>query len=277
VQQVLDPLARRHLTWLYNALIEPLVDVRAEHHKLIIIPHDVLHNIPFAALHDGNNYLIERFAVQYAPSSGVLAHCYRAQEVTGTHGEDPSALVMGYSDGGRLQHVLEEVQSVAAVLPSSTLFQEETATLSRFYQHAVDCRLIHLATHAFFRSDNSLFSSIKLADGPLNVIDIYSLRLKASLITLSGCETGKGELKGGDLFGLVRGCLYAGVSALLVSLWQVDDASTTMLMKAFYRQLDTGQSIASALRTAQRTMLETQYRHPHYWAPFFLVGADGYV
>jgi tetratricopeptide (TPR) repeat protein len=277
VQEVLNPLARRHLTWLYEALIAPLGDLDADYRQLVIVPHDALYYLPFHAFYDGQQYLIERFAIQYAPSTSVLAHCYQIQEAIKDVDRVRPALVMGYSDEGRLRHVLDEVQAVAKVLPSSHLFQEETATLKQLHQDAGRCRLVHLAAHAVFRSDNPLFSTIKLADGPLNVIDIYHLRLRASLVALSGCETGKNQLKGGELFGLARGCLYAGAPKLVASLWQVDDASTAILMRAFYQYLEEGATTANALRKAQLSLLQTPHEHPHYWAPFFLMGADGVV
>jgi CHAT domain-containing protein len=277
VHEVLDPLARRHLAWLHEALIAPLGDGIEGYRKLVIVPHDALYYLPFQAFHDGKRYLVERFAVQYAPSASVLTRCYRAREAARDADEARPALVMGYSDEGRLRHVPDEVQAVAETLSSALLFQEETATLAALRRQAGRCRLVHLAAHAVFRSDNPLFSSIKLADEPLNVIDIYHLRLTASLVTLSGCETGMSQLKGGDLFGLARGCLYAGALALVASLWQVDDASTTALMAAFYRRLEAGQTIAAALREAQLALLQTRHNNPHYWAPFFFMGADGVV
>ena len=201
------------------------------------------------------------------------------------------ALVMGYSDGGRLRYVGDEVRAVAASLEhglagsKDLIFEEEETTLAQLRRQAGRCRLVHLASHAVFRADNPLFSSIKLADEPLNVIDIYDLKLDVSLVTLSACETGVSQLKGGDLFGLARGCLYAGAPSLVVSLWQVDDASTALLMGEFYRRLEAGVSIASALRAAQLALRQVEreqqggrihpYEHPHYWAPFLLIGADG--
>jgi CHAT domain-containing protein len=119
------------------------------------------------------------------------------------------------------------------------------------------------------------------------VIDIYRLRLNTALVTLSACETGVGQLRGDDLFGLVRGCLHAGAPSLVVSLWHVDDASTTLLMSDFYKRLTSGESIANALREAQQALRQVErvvqgkrirpYEHPYYWAPFFLIGADGRV
>jgi tetratricopeptide (TPR) repeat protein len=282
VNEVLAPLAQRHLAWLYTALVAPLAACIADYSKLVIVPHDILYYLPFHALHHGENYLVERFEVQYAPSASVLERCYQVQGAVAALDEARPALVMGYSDGGRLRYVRDEVRAVAGVLERGSVeltdlvFEEGEATLARLRQWAGGCRLLHLASHGVFRSDNPLFSSIKLADEPLNVIDFYHLRLSASLVTLSACETGLSQLKGGDLFGLARGCLYAGAPALVASLWQVDDASTALLMGEFYRRLEAGERVASALRAAQRQLRQIdRYEHPHYWAPFFLVGADG--
>ena len=184
---------------------------------------------------------------------------------------------MGYSNHGELRHVAEEVQAVAGCFPEARLFQEEDATLDHLRQQAGDCRLLHIASHAAFRSDNPLFSSINLAGEPLNVIDLYHLDLGARLVTLSACETGISQLKGGDLFGLARGCLYAGAPSLVASLWQVDDISTSILMGEFYRRLAAGAPISSALREAMLALKRSSqlYDDPQYWAPFCLIGADG--
>ena len=285
VQRMLVPLAQRYLAWFHNALLSPLAPSINKYRKLVIVPHDILHYLPFHAFHDGERYLIERFEVRYAPSAGVLAQCHQLEQEMNTIDRFRPALVMGYSDGGRLRHVADEVRSVATTLTNSLAFEEDKATLAQLRRDAGRCRLIHLASHAVFRSDNPLFSFVRLADGPLNVIDLYQLNLKTSLVTLSACETGMSQIKGGDLFGLMRGCLYAGAPSLVASLWPVNDSSTAMLMGEFYRRLNAGESMASALRAAQLALCrgeqESQgrdnqsYGHPHYWAPFFLVGADG--
>ena len=83
MREVLSPLARRHLTWLHEALIAPLPPSIGGYRKLVIAPHDALYYLPFHAFHDGEQYLIERFAVQYAPSASVLARCYQTQEAAG--------------------------------------------------------------------------------------------------------------------------------------------------------------------------------------------------
>jgi tetratricopeptide (TPR) repeat protein len=208
------------------------------------------------------------------PSSGSYPD--ERGEGMDSEGIGEGALVFGYSDGGRLPFVSEEVREIATVL-FPLLFEENDATLTNLRTHANDARLVHLAAHSVFRDDNPLFSFIRLADMPLNVMDIYNLQLHAALVVLSACETGRGQLRGAELFGLARGCLHAGAPSLVVSLWQVHDHSTALLMAEFYRQLTKGESFAAALRGAQLQLLkgESPYTHPHYWAPFFLMGADG--
>jgi CHAT domain-containing protein len=118
-----------------------------------------------------------------------------------------------------------------------------------------------------------MFSSIKLADSYLALYDLYHMNLPAELLTLSGCVTGLNVVAGGDeLLGLTRGLLYAGAQSLLLSLWEVDDRSTSELMKEFYGFLMRGWRKADALRLA---MLELRKRcpHPYYWAPFKLIGS----
>jgi CHAT domain-containing protein len=103
--------------------------------------------------------------------------------------------------------------------------------------------------------------------------DLDDLRLPgAPLVVLSACETGLGDLKGGDVLGLSQAFLRAGASALLVSLWRVPDEATARLMEAFYQRLVTGTPPAAALRKAQQTLLaRTEYAHPRQWAGWVLV------
>ena len=94
----------------------------------------------------------------------------------------------------------------------------------------------------------------------------------------SACQTGRSVVGGGDeLLGLMRAFLAAGAASLVASLWAVDDLSTAQLMEVFYHELAAGGSRRSALGTAHRQLLQDtdlpdRYRHPYFWAPFFLVG-----
>ena len=163
-----------------------------------------------------------------------------------------------------------------------------TPLYASLYRHLAKIAREHgyaLAAHGSFRADNPLFSGLALADGWLTTLDIFNLRLHASLVTLSACETGRSVVAGGDeLLGLMRAFLYAGATSLVLSQWVVDDRSTARLMERFYTHLANGQSKGAALRLAQLAFLgegssevvfPAAYSHPYFWAPFFLVGDSG--
>jgi len=149
-----------------------------------------------------------------------------------------------------------------------------------------DSRILHLAAHGDFRPDNPLFSGLAVADGWLTTLDIFNLRLAASLVTLSACQTGRSVVGGGDeLLGLMRAFLSAGTASLALSFWAVEDRSTARLMETFYEKMAEGYSKGAALRYAQLQFTQQQsdmdqdaaaaYAHPYFWAPFFLVGDAG--
>ena len=171
-------------------------------------------------------------------------------------------------------HILDEVQTVAATLPNARLFLGEAASEENLRRYGPNSRFVHVATHGMFRYDNPMFSSVQLGSSRLSLFDLYQLELRAELVTLSGCGTGLNVVEGGDeLMGMVRGLLYAGARAALVTLWDVNDQSTSEFMKRFYRCLQAGSSQARAMQEAMRELRE-EYPHPYYWAPFVLVG-DG--
>lgn len=270
---VLEPATRAHLYWLYQTLLAPVAQRLAGCRRLIIAPYGPLHYAPFHALFDGERYALERWEMGYTPAASlVLRQGERAQPVRFDSPLSGGAVVLGNSAGGRLPFVVHEAQQVAAQLPASLLLVEEAATTAALREHAPGCSLLHLATHAVFRSDNPIFSHLHLADAPLRLLDLYRLRLHDPLVVLSACETGVGQARGGDWVGLCRGFLGAGAQALVASLWRVDDAATATFMATFYRNLAAGQAPATALRAAQLEML-AQRSHPYFWAPFVVVGA----
>ena len=117
-----------------------------------------------------------------------------------------------------------------------------------------------------------MFSGIRLGDSFLTLYDLYRLKLPVELVTLSGCSTGLNVVAAGDeLIGLVRGLLSAGARSLLLTLWDVNDRSTTEFMKAFYRRLSNRPDRALAVREAMIEVRE-HYPNPYFWAPFILVG-----
>jgi CHAT domain-containing protein len=238
--------------------------------RLILVPYGPTHGVPFHALFDGNQHLAERFEVWTAPSSSLLGLC--AERVRASV-EAVSALAVGYS-AGSLPAVIDEARDVAALL-GGRCFVQDGATRAAVLANADRHDIVHLAAHGEARLDNPLFAHIVLADGQLTMADVFNMRLKGALVTLSACETGRVAVVGGDeLVGLSRGFLFAGASTLVQSLWRVDDRATAELMHCFYDRLRVGEAPGVALRAAQRTFIE-QGAHPYMWAPFQVVGYAG--
>jgi CHAT domain-containing protein len=254
-----------HLAELYTMLVAPVRD-RLKGSHLVIVPHDVLHYVPFHALFDGARFLMDAFTISYAPSASVYKMCCDKPPSSGG-----DALIMGVPDA-RAPYIAEEIQAVAQTFSNARMFVGEAATSERLAAYGPASPYIHIATHGVFRRDNPMFSSIRLGNGPFSVIDFYQLRLSADLVTLSGCSTGLNAIVGGDeLLGLVRGLLYAGARTVLLTLWDAHDMSTAHFMESFYGHLRSSPSKAHALRLAMRD-LRDRYPHPFYWAPFILVG-----
>ncbi|MEJ7841019.1 MAG: CHAT domain-containing protein [Rubrobacter sp.] len=257
---------------LYASLVAPLEPLLPEApggpgaSKLTIVPHGLLHRVPFHALFDGERYLLERFETSYAPSARLHALGRRQGR------RDPGrALVVGVSDP-LLPAVAREARAVCRHLPGAEVLIDERATVAAVEERSAGRGILHLACHGLFRSDNPMFSSLKLHDGWLTAADALGLDLTGALVTLSACESGRSEVFAGDeLMGLTRAFLGAGASAMTVSLWVVQDDTTASLMEDYYERLRDGAGPARALRSAQLALKE-EHPHPYHWAPFVLVG-----
>jgi CHAT domain-containing protein len=270
--------ARHELNELYDLVWSPLRGATQHAKHLIVVPHGPLHVLPFHALWDGERYLIESHTIQYAPSASLLVHL-SAQPRQAEFANSQTALVLGVADTNAPQ-IADEARVVGDALSNmrkKTLIGSD-ATVDAFCNAAPEADVIHLACHGRFAADTPMGSGLKLADRWLTVRDIYSLKLKASLVTLSGCETGVNLVTAGDeLMGLLRGFFAAGAESLLVSLWRVDDAVTREFMSDFYRSLNTE---AGSRRTKADIHAQTQrkflarYQHPALWAPFILEGRE---
>jgi CHAT domain-containing protein len=256
---------QRYLAQLYAILIHPLERL-LDGERVIVVPHGMMHYIPFAALYDGSHYLIERYEISVTPGIGVLQQSRGRQQ----HPSRRQAVLVGVPDEHAPQ-VRAEVEHLVDVFPESTILLGHEATVTQVQSLFEHADVLHLACHGHFRPDNPLFSALRLADGWLTVQDMETVRLRCRLVTLSACETGVSAIAPGDeLLGLVRGFLSAGAQNLLVSLWTVDDAATTRLMQTFYRSFCAGAHPATALRTAQCSLL-AEYPHPFFWSPFVLL------
>jgi CHAT domain-containing protein len=240
--------------------------------RLLVVPCDVLRTLPLGAFHDGRQHLLERYAVCYLPSAGLLAALPESRRA-----DAGPPLLIAHSWERRLPLAVEEAERVAQVLAGGPggeplALTEERATARALREQAGMAGLVHVAAHGAFRADAPLFSSLHLADGPLTVNEIYDLDLsRAALVTLSGCQTGLGQGRGGEVLGLAHAFFFAGAPVLVVSRWRVEDEAAARLMQDFYAALVRGETVAEALRTAQ---LSTLACHPHagYWAAFAVWG-----
>ena len=168
-----------------------------------------------------------------------------------------------------------EAKSIRWNYPNMDILTGKKATKEWLTQNISNYGIIHLASHGEFDEFNPLFSSLWLAsEHPTNrrltVKEIFGLEIKADLVTLSACQTGLGKLEAGELIGLNRAFIYAGTHALVSALWRVDDLSTSVLMKHFYRSYVTMDK-AKSLRQAQ-LIVKKEFPHPSYWAGFSLIG-----
>jgi CHAT domain-containing protein len=254
-----------HLKNLYQELLAPVrqwLDVQ----HIVFVPHGVLHHLPFHALHDGESYLIDRYAISYAPSASIYAMCQDKQV-----NQAGGALLLGVPDT-QAPLINSEVEALSSIVPNAKLFVGKQATEAVLRSHGSESRVVHIATHGYFRQDNPMFSSIRLGDTHVSLCDLAHFRIPAELVVLSGCATGLNVVTPGDeLMGLVRGLLQAGAQSLILSLWDVHDESTKDFMIGFYTRWQRGLSKAKAM---QATMLDLREHHPHpyHWAPFSLIG-----
>ena len=192
----------------------------------------------------------------------------------------------------------EEVAALSKLF-AGTFLQENATNESFFKANAGDYNIIHLAMHGLLNERAPILSSLaftengdSLEDNFLEAWEIAHLKLNAELVVLSACETGYGKFQQGEgVMSLARSFMYAGVPSLVVSLWQVNDGSTSAIMQAFYKNLAKGMDKAEALRQAKleyikmaggvgdgrygrsvSTITNTIAAHPAFWAPFIQLG-----
>jgi hypothetical protein len=257
--------ADSYLQKLYEKLIKPL-EIFVGERDLVIVQAGPLNYVPFHALNNGEKYLIETREIVHAPSASI----WRSLN------EKPmkkisNALLMGFADEN-IPLVNHEIMALKGIFRAGKTFTDRDATFENYTANAPKYDLVHLACHGQFRPDNPMFSSLHLADGWVTVQDVCSQRLKAGLVTLSACETGLNKIFAGDeILGLARGFLSAGAASLVVSLWTVNDAAASSLVKSFYTHLQRGSSVAASLRHAQLEFIDRS-EHPYSWSPFISIG-----
>jgi CHAT domain-containing protein/tetratricopeptide (TPR) repeat protein len=291
---------------LYSLLVGPVSSAMKGITQLYIVPHGVLHHLPFQALIDPWNadreagkhvprprYLIEDFAIAYLPSASVLGFALGRDVHRGA-----TALIIGdplYADPKYRRRPLDgaliEADTVAQYVDSAVVLKREAAE-ERVVKSIMGTRdILHFATHGELNKTDPMQSRILLAaahpdsinNGDLTVAKIFNLDLDAVLVTLSACQTaqlagGAGEFTAGDdLVGLTRSFMYAGTPSVIASLWVVDDAATLAWMRSFYSSwMREGKSKMQASRSAALAMLadaeDPDWVFPYYWSAFVYLG-----
>ena len=260
---------------LYDILIRPVLPHIRRKSRLALVPHGDLHLLPFNVLRGEGDYLIEQFAIWYAPSISLLDLCYQRQ-----HRSQGRLLAVANprlgSPSSDLPFAEQEAIAIAALFEAQVRIGDE-ATLSNLRQAWEQADILHLACHASWDPEQPEFSALLLTPtatdtGRLEVHELFTLDhdLPLAQVTLSACQTSM--VAGNDVTGLATGFLCAGAPAVVASLWRVDDHSTADLMAEFYNELAT-RDRASALQSAQLAICGSEaYRDPYYWAAFKLIG-----
>ena len=274
---------------VYNWLIKPLETELAQNQvkTIAFVLDGDLRNIPMSILHDGKQYLVEKYALALTPGLQLLDPKPLATV-------DLKALTAGLSqiredfephkNFKALPKVPEELAQIQKIGLSQRSLLNDQFTRQAIKQNIIssDAPIIHLATHAKFSSkaeDTFILAwdsriNIKQLDDLLRD-DTFNRQSAIELLVLSACETASGDKRA--TLGLAGVAVQAGARSTLATLWSVVDESTAQIMGEFYRQLeqtDTTQiNKAEALRQAQLSLLKNQqFNHPHFWAPFILVG-----
>jgi CHAT domain-containing protein/tetratricopeptide (TPR) repeat protein len=293
---------------IYNWLLGPakryLDESQPAVKTLVFVLDGNLRNLPMSALYDGQQYLIEKYAVAMTPGLQLLGPKQFGDR-------SPAAVIAGLSTGNTvkiggktfsfspLDNVLQEVEDIRQSLPQSQVLLDKDFTTDKFRAsvRASAAPIVHIASHGQFSSNPDETFILTASEQPVDVNVLQNLLQTRSqsqpnpieLLVLSACETAQGDQRAA--LGLAGIAVRAGAFGTLASLWSVDDTSTALLMKQFYSELsrtDVRLSKVEALRQAQLKLLHdnaptdransedndvpSPFIHPYFWAPFVLVG-----
>ncbi|MEH1930552.1 CHAT domain-containing protein [Nostoc sp.] len=250
---------------------------------LVFVLDGILRNVPMAILYDGQQYLVEKYAVALSLGLQLLAPKPLTQTKLNVLAaglvQPPQNFQQEFPP---LPEIKSELNSISQAITSTTELLDRDFNSKNLESkvNAVPFNVLHLATHGQFssRAENTF---ILAADGPINVTEFDSLLRRRDetrsealeMLVLSACETAAGDNRA--TLGLAGASVKAGARSTLASLWHISDKSTAILIGEFYRELvKTKVTKAEALRRAQVKLLKDypNYSRPGYWAPYVLVG-----
>ena len=278
------------LAALYSYVIAPILDL-IEGDELIIVPDGPLWLAPFAALlNPFSNYLCESFKVRLIPSLTslkIIAHCPKFHSSSGALiVGDPDVSEVTNSHGDQLEQLpfaRQEAQMIGQILNTAPL-TGKLATKCEVLKQISSVAVVHIAAHGRMETGEIALSPNPESrksqtpaeeDYMLTMKDVMSVKLRAKLVVLSCCHSGRGEIKAEGVVGIARAFIGAGARSVLVSLWAIDDEATLEFMKSFYHNLVKGRSASESLNHAMKCLRESEaFSDVKYWAPFTLIGDD---
>ena len=292
---------------LYDILIKPVEDALGKFKPSVVVLNldDTMRYVPFGALFDGKQYLVERYAVAIYASQGF--HGVRSRSPLGWSAAGLGATIGTRVDDARYDALPRVADEVAAVVRTASTphgaFPGEIALDGAFTRKKLEqelararqgrAQLVHIASHFYLSPSNDNGSYLILGDGaPLRLSNIKTLTFDGvELLTLSACDTatpGQPNANGSEVEGLASIAQEKGAETVLGSLWKIDDVGSEAFMKRFYALFRTGRmTSAIAVQRAQLDMLnlgrtnghvkpagraQLRFSHPYYWAPFILTG-----
>ena len=268
-----ERVARALAFEIHRLVVQPLLDALEGFapRRLVIAPYGALHAVPFAALWDGERFLVERYELLSTPSASIAATAAKRVAPAGRR-----AVVVSVADADA-PLIAEESRAVARTLEAAgfcvELLAAGDATRARVAAAVRGAEIVHLACHGRFVSRLPAASGLLLADGWMPVRELVELELSGATVVLSGCETGRHAVEAGDeLAGIARALLAAGARTVLTSLWSVRDAAAAPIATAFHDGLAGGLEPSAALRRSVLASLPDA-DHPSWWSPFTVMGA----
>lgn len=295
-----DEIFIRQLNLLYQYLISPIENELGQSSRLVIVPHGVLHYLPFEMLiKEANgtdfrklNYLINDFSIQYAWSSALwlkeiesdfspeIPFVGFASDFSTTASTEENENKFRYDQFG-LTYAISEVEKANQYF-DGVLYLREKANKKSFWASGLKGKIVHFASHAFINEENPLRSGIVFSNkvdpgiSTLYAHEIYNLKMSADMAVMSACNTGYGKLAEGEgVMSLGRAFFHAGCKSVIMSQWLANDQSTSKLMANFYRYIAEGENKDEALRKAKLDYLkeaDALTAHPYFWANMVAVG-----
>ncbi|TFI53993.1 CHAT domain-containing protein [Mastigocladus laminosus UU774] len=273
------PLYQQVYDWLIRPIKQDLENSKVD--TLVFVLDEKLRNIPMSVLHDGQQYLLEKYAIALTPGLQLINPKPLADINIKALTAGISKPHQGFKELAQVQSELNQIEKLG-IAPKPLL--NEKFTIKEIQNRILnsDVSIVHLATHAQFSSiaDETF---ILFWDQRLNVKQLGNLlrnnalisRSPIELLVLSACETAIGDQRAA--LGLAGVAVRSGARSTMASLWSVEDKSTAKLMGELYSQLENAKTTkinkAQALQEAQRVLLkDKQYSNPHFWAPFVVVG-----